>query len=238
MGDTNNNVVSLSKDDGITLLTTEVNEIETINNYPLADTKLRAEVQQIAIQVDAITNPFEITSFTINSSTAQKGSSVDVVLKWGYSRNIKSQAINNTEIATSLRQITYNSVTADTTYTLKAVSENNIEKSRSVSIKFYNGIFYGKSNSTTYDAALINSLTKVLSDSKARTVTINAGAGEYIYYCVPSRLGTCSFNVGGFDGGFSKVTTVSFTNSNSFTENYDIYKSDNANLGNTTVVVK
>ena len=85
---------------------------------------------------------------------------------------------------------------------------------------------------------MINSLTKQLSNSKNRTITVNAGAGEYIFYCVPSRLGACSFNVGGFDGGFSKVATVNFTNSDNYAENYDIYKSDNANLGNTNVTIK
>ena len=148
------------------------------------------------------------------------------------------QTINNQSLETSVREKTYTAVTADTTYTLKGISENDVEKSKSVSVKFYNGIYYGKSNSSSYNAALINSFTKVLSDSKARTVTVNAGSGEYIFYCLPTRLGTPSFNVGGFDGGFSKVATVNFTNSDSFAENYDIYKSDNANLGNTTVVVK
>jgi len=105
-------------------------------------------------------------------------------------------------------------------------------------VKFYNGIYYGKSSSATYDSTLINSLTKTLSDSKARTITVNAGTGEYIYYCLPKRLGVPSFNVGGFDGGFSKVATVNFTNSDSYAEKYDIYKSDNANLGNTNVTIK
>lgn len=232
-----NNLAQLDKNE-VAVFAVGEDEIETINSYPLADVKLRAQVSELSTKIDEITNPFNITSFSINPSTAQKGSSVNVVLKWAYSQNIVEQTINNQSLETSVREKTYTAVTADTTYTLKGISENDVEKSKSVSVKFYNGIYYGKSNSSSYNAALINSFTKVLSDSKVRTVTVNAGSGEYIFYCLPTRLGTPSFNVGGFDGGFSKVATVNFTNSDNFAENYDIYKSDNANLGNTTVVVK
>ena len=45
------------------------------------------------------------------------------------------------------------------------------------------------------------------------------------------------FKVGGFEGGFSKVSTILFTNIYNFTENYDIYRSDNVNLGDITVVI-
>ena len=45
------------------------------------------------------------------------------------------------------------------------------------------------------------------------------------------------FKVGGFEGGFSKVSTILFTNIYNFTENYDMYRSDNVNLGDITVVI-
>ena len=76
-----------------------------------------------------------------------------------------------------------------------------------------------------------------ISDNKNRTIKVNAINDEYIYYAFPSRLGTPIFKVGGFEGGFSKVSTISFTNIYNFTENYDIYKSDNVNLGDTTIVI-
>lgn len=40
-----------------------------------------------------------------------------------------------------------------------------------------------------------------------------------------------------FEGGFNKVNTIEFTNASGYVESYDIYKSTNSNLGNTTVVV-
>lgn len=219
-------------------------DIKSINKRAIHDTKAREDIEKlssqykdIATKIDEISNPFSINTFTVSPSVAQKGSTINVTVKWSYNKDISNQMLNNTALDTTLREKTFTSVNADTTYTLNATS-NNISKAKSGTIKFYNGIYYGKSSSTTYDSTLINSLTKTLSDSKARTVAVNAGSGEYIFYCLPARLGTPSFNVGGFDGGFNKVATVNFTNSDNFSENYDIYKSDNANLGNTTIVVK
>lgn len=190
-------------------------------------------------QMDNLTNPFNISSFTISQSTAQIGSSVNITLQWSYSKNdIVNQFLNDEALDIAIRQKTYSNITTNQNYTIKATSTSNDTKSKSVSIKFYNGIYYGKSSSSTYNADLIKSFTKVLSDTKARTITVNALAEEYIFYCIPSRLGTPNFNVGGFDGGFTKVSTISFTNSDNYTENYDIYKSTNSNLGNTTVVIK
>lgn len=200
--------------------------------------EINSQCKDIATKVDEISNPFSINSFTVTPSVAQKGSTINVTVKWSYNKDIKSQTLNNAVLGATLREKTFSGVKTDVTYTLNATSTNNISKSKSGTVKFYNGIYYGKSSSTTYNATLISSLTKTLSDSKARTITVNAGTGEYIYYCLPTRLGVPSFNVGGFDGGFTKVATINFTNSDSYAEDYDIYKSTNANLGNSTVVVK
>jgi len=76
-----------------------------------------------------------------------------------------------------------------------------------------------------------------LSSGFAGTFNVNAGTGEYIYISFPSSFGTPTFYVGGFEGGISFLETVSFINAYGITTNYDIYKSDNASLGSTTVVV-
>ena len=201
------------------------------------------KVQESQIELDAkiwdIQNPFDISSITLAPNISQMGSTVSPKLTWNYTHStIKSQTINNATVENALRTKTFTGVTATTTYTLVATSNSGVQKTKTATITFANGVYYGKSTTVTYDSALINSLTKQLSNSKNRTITVNAGAGEYIFYCVPSRLGACSFNVGGFDGGFSKVATVNFTNSDDYAETYDIYKSDNANLGNTNVTIK
>ena len=49
--------------------------------------------------------------------------------------------------------------------------------------------------------------------------------------------GTPVFNVGGFDGGFTKAASISFTNASGYTEEYAVYRSDNSNLGTKTIKV-
>ena len=186
----------------------------------------------------AVGTEFTINSFTISSKTAQKGANVDITLDWDYNKEIDSQSINGLEIDKTLRQKKYTSINKDTTYTLNATYAGTITKTKSVSIKFYNGIYYGKSTSTTYDSTLINSLQQVLSDNKNRDITVTANEDEYIYYCIPSRLGTPTFIVNGFSGGFARVNTLVYTNSSGYGENYDIYRSDNDNLGETTITIK
>ena len=212
---------------------------ELINKFEEANEKNTQDIKELNTKIWDIQNPFDISSISVAPNISQMGSTVSPKLTWNYTHStIKSQTINNEAIENTLRTKTFTGVTTTTTYTLAATSNSDIKKSKSATITFANGVYYGKSTTSTYDSALINSLTKQLSNSKGRTITVNAGAGEYIFYCIPSRLGTCSFNVGGFDGGFSKVATVNFTNSDNYAENYDIYKSDNANLGNTNVTIK
>lgn len=212
---------------------------ELINKFEEANEKNTQDIKELNTKIWDIQNPFDISSISVAPNISQMGSTVSAKLTWNYTHStIKSQTINNEAIENTLRTKTFTGVTATTTYTLAATSNSDVKKSKSATITFANGVYYGKSTTTTYDSALINGLTKQLSNSKNRTITVNAGAGEYIFYCIPSRLGTCSFNVGGFDGGFSKVATIEFTNSDGYAENYDIYKSDNANLGNTNVTIK
>jgi len=83
------------------------------------------------------------------------------------------------------------------------------------------------------------SLNSNLDNNRNYSFSDNAGPGEYIYYAYPSSYGDASFTVGGFVGGFSKLHggATAHTNSAGFTETYFIYRSDNANLGSTEVVV-
>ena len=61
---------------------------------------------------------------------------------------------------------------------------------------------------------------------------------EYIYFCIPVKWDTPTFNVGGFDGGFFKVAEINFTNKSGYTEPYSIWRSDNHSLGSQSVTVK
>lgn len=124
-------------------------------------------------------------------------------------------------------------------FTLTANEAGGPSKTSNVTYNWLQKRYYGVSNSAgPYDAAFITGLSNSgLVSVKSGSVNVTAGSGQYIFYCYRAAYGTATFTVGGFEGGFSLVNTVSVTNAYGFSENYYVYKSDLANLGNTTVVV-
>jgi hypothetical protein len=109
----------------------------------------------------------------------------------------------------------------------------------STSSTIINPIYYGVSTTSgTFTEIIVEGLANsVVSNTKGRTIVVTAGVGEYIVYALPVRLGTVTFTVGGFEGGFESPQTVSIMNVNGYTENYYVYRSTNSGLGSTTVVV-
>lgn len=209
-------------------------------------TNMQTQITSLINQVNTIKNilgiggvqTLQITNFSANITSAELGSVINSInFAWAYNGEPTSQKFEGETIDVNLRNYTYTgAVSANKTFTLTATDSDGSVKTATASIKFYNGVYYGVSSSTNYNSALISSLTKVLSDTKERNITVDAKKeDEYIYYCIPSRLGVPTFNVGGFDGGFEKMATIPFTNSNGYTEDYDIYRSDNPGLGATTV---
>lgn len=188
--------------------------------------------------------PIAITSFSSSVGTVEIGSVVnDVVLKWALNKTPATLTLDGAELDVDLRTMTLSDLAMTTTstkkgWTIKATDERNATSSKSVSVTFMNGVYYGVAGDVEkYDSAFILALTKNLQSSRAKTFTVTAGEEQYIYYCVPTKYGACNFNVGGFDGGFALIDTISFTNALGHTEDYYIYKSDNVNLGTTTVKV-
>lgn len=105
-------------------------------------------------------------------------------------------------------------------------------------VQWLNGVYTGAAEApATIDSAFILTLTKSLQSGKGKTFTVDAATGAYIWYACPVSYGTPNFNVGGFDGGFSKVATLDYTNAVGYTEEYQVWRSDNAGLGSTTVKV-
>ena len=122
---------------------------------------------------------------------------------------------------------------------LNVKDAKNATSSKNTKLTFANKIYYGvaAAPSTINDTFLLGLVNKVLATSRAKTFTVNAGSNQYIWYAVPSLFGVCSFKVGGFEGGFTKVSTFNHTNASGGKTNYDVYRSDNINLGENTVIV-
>lgn len=192
---------------------------------------------------DLMYTPISITSFTNNKNTQEIGSTItDVTLNWNYNKTPKTLSLDGSTLDVSLKTktLTGQTIKANKTFTLKATDERDAVATKTTAITFLNGVYYGIGDDLQIGGItnqFILGLTKTLQSSKAKTFTVNAGAGKHIYYIVPTRYGTPIFKVGGFEGGFGKLGTVKFTNASSYVENYDVYKSSNAGLGNTTVVV-
>ena len=121
------------------------------------------------------------------------------------------------------------------TVVLTVKDDRGASASGTASIQWLNGVYTGAAEApATIDSAFILTLTKSLQSGKGKTFTVNAATGAYIWYACPVSYGTPNFNVGGFDGGFSKVATLDYTNPSGYTEEYQVWRSDNAGLGSTT----
>lgn len=184
-----------------------------------------------------------ITSFGHNAGTKEYGESVtDVVLSWSLNKAAKTLTLDGEplDVSATSKSLSGLNITFDNnvTWTLVATDERDAKSTRTTAIAFANGIYYGAAaEPAEYNSAFILGLTKTLQNSKVSPFTVDAGEGEYIYYALPKRLGTCEFTVGIFTGGFDLVATIPFENASGYTEDYYIYRSDNANLGSTTVSV-
>lgn len=211
----------------------------TFNGYTKAEADARFAVKQteseivdIKERLDALEYvDIKINSFTASPSVCEMGSSQTVNLAWTLNKTATTQTINGTAVTGNSKQ--YTGVTANTTYTL-AVGDGQTTASKSASVSFANQIYYGVASNLDN----VTSLTKVLSNTKGRTITVNAGTGEYIVYAIPARLGNATFYVGGFEGGFESPIEQTLTNASGYSETYKVYRSTNASLGSTTVEIR
>jgi hypothetical protein len=204
---------------------------ERLNNIEFGVSDLYAKMDELMYK------PVTFSSFNVNPSTAEIGSTVATLsLSWGYSKNIEWQKLDGSEIDKAIRSATYNNITTNRSWSIQA-SDGKTSISRNAGISFLNGKYTGVSSEGNYDSSFILKLSKTLTNSRSGSFTVNCSQGQYIFFAIPVRFGTPKFTVGGFEGGFSLISTIDFTNSSNYTEPYYLYKSENHSLGNTTVNV-
>lgn len=186
-------------------------------------------------------------SASATNATNEIGSTVtETVITWYFNKEPKTQTIKfGSEVAEvldkSIRSKTYSgkTITSNTSIVITATDERNAQASRTLNITFQPRAYWGVAqNKEIYDSADILALSEsALTNTRARNINVNAGEGEHIIYAIPSTFGTPIFKINGFEGGFIKVGTINFTNASGYSQNYDVYKSVNPNLGSTQVVV-
>jgi hypothetical protein len=125
------------------------------------------------------------------------------------------------------------------TFTLTANEAGGPSRTAAASITWAQRVYYGVAVAGAYTEAFIKALpTSTITTSLGRTFSVTAGATQRIYYAFRSAYGVPTFSVGGFTGGFHLAASgVSVTNAAGFTETYNVWESDNVNLGATTVGV-
>lgn len=193
---------------------------------------------------DLLYKAIVFNSLSISPSSALMGSTVSsVTISWSLSKVPKTLKLNETNVSSDKLVQSGNIVqsgtwTTNITHTMAATDERDTSVSRSVTLSFMNNVYYGVADlNNSPNSSFITGLTSEMRSSKKPSITINAGANKYVYYAQPTRLGTCSFAVGGFSGGFESPSTVSVTNSAGYTENYYVYRSTNHSLGSTTITI-
>ena len=174
--------------------------------------------------------PPSINSFTISPNTVEKGTVItDITFNWGTNKNVVSQSINQGigEILNTLRTYSLSglNITGDISYSL-TISDNKNTANRSSSISFRNKRYWGVSNLASLNNGDILSLSNSeLSTSKSQSKTFNT-SNQYIYFAFPSSFGNPTFKVNGLDNDAWIKTTILFTNSKGYKENYDVYRSE------------
>ena len=243
------------------ITTSKVNVADIIDNLstnvankPLSagqGVELKKVLDTLSVRVEDLEFvPVNISDFKSSITTAEKGATVnDVTLSWQLNKTpnpATDSLMLDGEFITLAKSgeldLTEQGITSNRKWVLTATDRKG-SATKEASLTFYNGVYYGVSEApAAYDSQFIIALgesgKKVLRGSKLTSFTVTAGEGEYIYYCLPKSMGTCSFKVGGFDGGFELAATISYTNEPGHTEDYYIYRSSNAGLGATTVEVK
>ena len=152
----------------------------------------------------------------------------------------RTTTLSNTTSFFSPFTFLYTTVTS-VNFTLRVnATADNSQHTASTSISWRAKVFYGSHNVNVDPLIIINALQNSrLASSRSGTFTASPGATEYIYYAIPSSFGSeVTFTVSGFSGGFLKVATnILVINSFGVELSYDLWRSDNPNLGLTNVDV-
>lgn len=219
------------------------NQVNTFTNQVNA---LNESVAKLWEEMDGMTFiPLSISSFECEPKLAEIGSTVNTVdFTWVIGGTPTVLKINNTDIALGTSQITLSDLglEEDKEFTLYAEDRKANNVSATTQLLFVNKVFHGVQEiPSEYNTSFINKLVGQLQTGKEGVIDVVANENQYIYYALPKSYedlhGDCVFTSGGFSGGFTKIDTISYINDYGVATDYNIWKSDNANLGQTNIII-
>ncbi len=192
-----------------------------------------------AIQAELAYEAIDITKFTNSAAgTYEMGTTITAVnLAWELNKEPASQTLDGASIGVDVRSESYTSLslTSNKTYSLSVTDEKGATDKASSSITFLNGVYYGSmAYGSAIDSAAILALTKKLQSGKTVNFTVSS---DRPVYALPTRYGTPTFKIGGFEYEWEKVSTFDFTNSSGYTESYDVWMHTQDVTGSVTVNV-
>lgn len=210
------------------------------DNYPSVTT-VNAAIDDIYNTINYVAPSITSFSMTPNTTNYEKGTVVSgLTFKWATNKAVTSQSLTGCTLANaSVREATYSSdISADKTFTL-SVSDGKKSASKSLSIKFLNKKYWGAAAiPSEYNSDFVLSLSNSsLVSGRTGNVTADAGADKYIYFCIPTTFGEPTCTIGGFETVLEKAATINFVNAHGYALSYNIYKTSQPNLGNTTLVI-
>ena len=189
-----------------------------------------------------------ISSFTMQIGNQEIGAVLNnvgfdwVLAKNGDSQNITGSNITQKDPAVGLRTLTIdlNGLTTNGAYTLQVI-EGATSVSSQVSVLFQHKVYWGNAVDGTVDSAFILALNKELRANRLITKTFTVGAGEKAFVAFDEDYDPTDaaiLLVGGFAGGFTGPSSVSFTNASGHVSTFKVYESANENLGAITLEVQ
>ena len=205
-----------------------------LTNVDLAIDKILAKIYYV--------NPSCSLSATPTGGTFEMGTVITapITFTWTVNKTITSQTLTDCTIELTDRTTTYDTdISSDKTFTL-SVSDGENSASSSVSYKFLNNVFWGSaSTADTYDSAFISALSsKKLTSSVKGTYSFNVANGEYGFWAVPSNMTISTVWIGGFEVTVEALGTVSYTNAQGYTRDYNLYKTGQSGLGSISAEIK
>lgn len=202
------------------------------------------QITKIWEEMDGMTYiPLSILSFAAETPLQEKGVTVtEMKFTWSLSDTPKGSAlINNVDTGVSTKDGEYNlqslSVTEKTNFTLLVRDKKGNEFTATAPIDFAQLVYYGAFDAVEDYSTLLGKLNSNLQQTRAGEFNAEAAVNKYIYFAVPESYGACTFTSGGFTGGFEKVSNIQHANAYGYVSKYDIYRSVEAGLGQTTFIV-
>ena len=186
--------------------------------------------------------PISVSSFGHDAGAKENGDKVScVVLSWELNKEPVSLTVAGQAVTPEKSGfVTVNEDISETkTFDLVAADEREATAAKSVTLYFYDGVYYGTAaKPETVDSAFIKALSgKKLTGNKNQTAEIDGGKGLYFFYAYPKTMGTSKFNIGGFDYEY-EAETVSFENDFGIIKDYYVYVSGQPISSDVSVTVK